>query len=218
MEDIANIIKENEGLIYKIINKYRTYFEIEDLYQVAVMGLVKATKKYDNKYNTKFISYAYPYILGEVLKYVNDYRTIKTSREYKNLYCKILKAIQILSQKLMKIPTTSELSLFLEIDETTINEVLSANSMVESLDKVINEDDKSFELYDKHGYYDSAIEYYSLKSELEKLPKEELDIINARYYNDMTQAETGSALGMYQMEVSRKEKKILKKLKDKIET
>lgn len=217
MENITNIIIENEGLIYKIINKYKTYFEIEDLYQVAVMGLIKAYKKYDSSLNTKFISYAYPYILGEVIKYVNEYRTVKTSREYKNLYCKILKATQILSQKLMKMPTTYELSLFLEIDESIINEVLLANSQIDSLDKVISEDDKNLELYDKYGYCDTSIEYYPLISELEKLPIEEQEIIKARYYNDMSQSETGNILGMYQVEVSRKEKKILKKLKDRIE-
>lgn len=216
MNDITKIIQENEGLIYKIISKYKNYFELEDLYQVAVIGLIKANKNYQEKYNTKFISYAYPYILGEVIKYVNEYRSIRLSKNTRLLYNKILKANQILSQKLMKTPSTYELSIFLEIDEKIINDVLLANNEVTSLDKVLIEDGKNFELYDTLGYYDQNIENYPLNDALNQLSKEEYDLINARYYHDLSQSETGSTLGMYQVEVSRKEKKILQRLKDHI--
>lgn len=216
MENLGDVIVENEGLIYKIINKYRNYFELEDLYQVAVVGLIKASKSYNSDYGTKFTSYAYPFILGEVIKYINEYRHIKMSRECTKIYSKIIKAIEVLSQRLMKTPTNYELSLFLEIDESVIEEILSANSTVESLDRIISQDDRSLELYNKFGYYDDAIENYALISELEKLSPIEKSIIQARYYDDMSQSETGAILGMYQMEVSRKEKKILSKLKDNI--
>ena len=216
MPNITDMIIENEGLIYKIINKYKNYFELDDLYQVAVMGFIKAYKNYRDDYNTKFTSYAYPYILGEVIKYINEFRSIKVNKNTKVLYLKILKAKEILAQKLMKEPSIYELSLFLEMDESIIAEVLNANQMVDSLDKIITEDDKSFELYDKIGYYDNEVENYSLTSELSKLSKEDRQIIISRYYGDMTQKEVGDALGMYQVEVSRKEKKILQKLKDNI--
>lgn len=216
MNNITEIIIENEGLIYKIINKYRNYFEVEDLYQVAVMGIIKAYKNYKEDYNAKFTSYAYPYILGEVIKYINEYRTIKLSKNTKIIYSQILKARDILSQKLMKNPTNYELSLFLELDEKVIEEVITANIIVDSLDKIILEDDKNLELYDKFGYCDNSIENYPLISELEKLPPDERMIIEARYYENMSQKEVGDALGMYQVEISRKEKKILKKLHDRI--
>ena len=216
MENLGEIIVENEGLIYKIINKYRNYFELEDLYQVGVMGLIKASKTYNSSYGAKFTSYAYPFILGEVIKYINEYRNIKISKDTAKLYSRILKGIEILSQKLMKIPSNFELSLFLEIDESIIEEVLSANQTVESLDRIISEDDKNLELYNKFGYCDYSIENYPLISELEKLPPLERAIIQARYYENMSQTETGKSLGMYQMEVSRREKKILAKLKDNI--
>ena len=216
MENLGEIIVENEGLIYKIINKYRNYFELEDLYQVAVMGLIKASKTYNSEYGAKFTSYAYPFILGEVIKYINEYRNIKISKDAAKLYSRILKGIEVLSQRLMKIPSNYELSLFLEIDEKIIEEVLLANSTVESLDRIISQDDKNLELYNKFGYCDYTIENYPLISELEKLPPLERAIIQARYYENKSQSETGEALGMYQMEVSRKEKKILLKLKDNI--
>lgn len=216
MKNKTDLILENEGMIYIIINKYKNYFEIEDLYQVAAMGLIKAYNNYKEGYNTKFTSYAYPYILGEVIKYVNEFRSIKVSRQNKLLYLKIMKAKEILSQKLMKNPTTYELSLYLEMDEQAIDEIILINSTVDSLDKIISIDGKNLELYDKLGYYDETIENYSLKSELEKLSKDEREIIEARFYNDLSQRETGKILGMYQVEVSRKEKKILKKLHDNI--
>ena len=216
MENLGEIIAENEGLIYKIINKYRNYFELEDLYQVAVMGLIRASKSYNSDYGAKFTSYAYPFILGEVIKYINEYRNIKISKDTAKLYTSILKAIEVLSQRLMKIPSNYELSLFLEVDEKIIEEVLLANSSVESLDRIISQDDKNLELYNKFGYCDDVIENYPLISELEKLPPMERAIIQARYYENMSQSETGMALGMYQMEVSRKEKKILAKLKNNI--
>lgn len=216
MDNLADIIIENEGLIYKIINKYKNYFEIEDLYQVAVMGLIKASKNYNSEYGAKFTSYAYPYILGEVIKYINEFRNIKVNKDTVKIYTKILKAIEVLSQKLMKTPTTYELSLFLEMDELIIEEVLMANTTVESLDKIISQDGKDLELYNKYGYCDYGIENYPLISELEKLPPLERAIIQARYYENMSQKETGDTLGMYQVEVSRREKKILEKLKDNI--
>ena len=216
MDNITDIILENEKLIYKIIDKYKNYFELEDLYQVAVMGIIKASKNYNNNYGTKFTSYAYPYILGEVIKYINEFRSIKLNKNTTLLYSKILKAKEILSQKLMKEPSTYELSLFLEIDENIINETITSNMTTQSLDKIISEDGKNLELYDKFGYIDSHIENYPLQSELAKLPPEERKIIVGRYYEDMSQKEVGDTLGMYQVEVSRKEKKILQKLKDNI--
>lgn len=214
--DITNIITENENLIYKIISKYKNYFELDDLYQVAVIGLIKASKNYKENYNTKFTTYAYPYILGEVIKYINEFRSIKLNRNTRILYLKLLKAKEVLSQKLMKTPTLKELSTYLEIDEQIISEVINANTTVDSLDKIISEDGKNLELYDKYGYIDTSIENYPLAEELAKLPPVERQIIIARYYENMSQKEVGDNLGMYQVEVSRQEKKILKKLRDRI--
>lgn len=216
MKPLTDLIIENEGLIYKIIGKYKNYFELDDLYQVAVMGMIKAYKNYRDGYNTKFTSYAYPYIIGEVIKYINEYRNIKVNRNTKLLYAKILHAKEVLTQKLMKEPNTYELSLFLELDENIIIEVMQANDVVQSLDKVISEDDKNFELYSKIGYIDNTVENYSLISELEKLSPLEKQIIFDRYYSDMSQKEVGRELGMYQVEVSRRERKILQKLKSNI--
>ena len=216
MNTITDIILNNEGLIYKIINKYKNYFDLDDLYQVAVMGIIKAYKNYKDNYNTKFTSYAYPYILGEVIKYINEFRNIKVNPKCRLMYSKILHAKEILTQRLMKEPTTYELACFLELDDNYIINVMTANSMVDSLDKIISEDDQNFDLYNKCGYIDNSVENYPLMSELEKLSPVEKQIIFGRYYDNMSQKEVGETLGMYQVEVSRQEKKILQKLRDNI--
>lgn len=216
MNDITDIIAENEKLIYKIINKYRNYFELEDLYQVAVIGIIKAYKNFDDKYAVKFSSYAYPYILGEVIKYINEARSIKLNGTSRKLYFRIQKAKEVLSQRLMKEPSIYELSIFLETDESIISETILANSTIDSLDYVISEDGKELELYDRLGYYDDSIENYPLLSEIASLPDDEREIIQARYYEDKTQKEVAESLGMYQVEVSRKERKILRKIHDNI--
>ena len=216
MDKITDIILKNDGLIYKIISKYRNYFELDDLYQVAVIGIIKAYNNYKEGYNAKFISYAYPYILGEVIKYINDFRGIKLDKNMKVLYSKIIKAKEVLSQKLMKEPSVYELSLFLELDEKVINDVMVANYQIDSLDRIISEEDKNLELYNRCGYVDNKIENYSLMDELNKLPCDEKQIIISRYYENMSQKEVGDSLGMYQVQISRKEKKILQKLRDKI--
>lgn len=214
METLTDVIIENEGLIYSIINKYQYHFEIEDLYQVAALALGDAYTKYDPRYGTKFTSYAYPFVLGAVLKYINNERTIRLSRTNKSKYLKILHGMEELTQVLMKIPTTYELAVFLEMDELEVSEILNSNAQIDSLDRIVNEDNKNLEMYDHIGYDDKNIENLPLSSALESLDPLERALIEARYFYDLSQKETGKKLGMYQVEVSRKEGKILKKLHD----
>lgn len=212
MDELSKLIVENESLIYSIINKYSNYYDIEDLYQVGVIGMIKAYKNYNNNYNTKFTSYSYNYILGEVLKYINDSKIFKIGKETRSLYKKINEAKTILTQKLMKEPTNYELSLFLEIDENIINDVINVNRPIDSLDRVIQEDGKKLVLYDMVGENKDSIEDMFLHEEINKLSLNELKILKERYFNDKTQCEVAKELGLNQVKVSREEQKILKKL------
>ena len=104
----------------------------------------------------------------------------------------------------------------MEMNESSINEIIISNSTIESLDRIISEDNQNFNMYDKLGYYSDKLDNYALMDGLNTLTKEELQIIKARYYEDMSQKEVGDILGMYQVEVSRKEKNILRKLRNNI--
>ena len=145
---LVDIIKENKGLIYSIIKKYVSYYEFDDLYQVSIIGIIKAFNNYDATNGVKFTTYAYKYILSEVISFVNNSKPIKSSREYNKIYKKILEARTILTQKLMKEPSTYELSLFLELDENVINNVLMIKDSVTSLDAAITKDGKTLSLLD----------------------------------------------------------------------
>ena len=216
--EISDIIKENKGLICSIIRKYTKYYEFDDLYQVSIMGIIKAYKNYNKECNTKFTTYAYKWILSEVVNYVNNSKLIKTSRKYNNIYKKILEAKNILTQRLMKEPTNHELSLFLEIDEHIIDDIITMKESVQSLDASINNDGNDLILLDSitSKKDNISLKELSLKESIKKLEPFEQKIIKLRYYNELTQAETAKKLNINQVQVSRNESKILKKLKNSV--
>ena len=217
-QSLVEVINENEKLIYKIAHYFINYDSKEDLFQVGCVGLIKAYQNYKDGYNTKFSTYAYPYILGEIKRYVREDKGIKISRDISKLSLKIEKANILLTQKLMRIPTVSELSEFLGIDEIFIVEALSSNNVVQSLDEPVQCKDDTICLYDKI----SAVEHLdkdtliALKEELQLLDKEDYNIINGHYIKDLTQSEIAKELGMSQVQVSRREKKVLVKLRESL--
>ena len=180
--------------------------------------MINAYKKYDSSFNTKFSTYAYPFIFGEINSYVKKDRGIKVSREISSLYSKIEKASMLLTQKMMREPTISEISEFLEIDESLVNEAMMAKYPTISVDSVISDDGKELTLLDIIPNIDDmdVNTLVALREELSKLNTEEREIINSRYMNDLTQSEVASNMGMSQVQVSRKEQKVLKKLRDSL--
>ena len=203
-------------LVYAIITKYFKGYSTEDLYQVGVIGIMKACDNYKKDKNAKFSTYAYKYIYGEIYSYINSSKMLKIARENYTLYKRINEAKNILSQKLMKEPSLYELSCFLEIEPNIIETVLSSMNKVDSIDRVIYEGGKDLSLLDtisdKNDYYN--IDYLMLNEEINKLPDEEKKIIYLRYYEDRTQSEVANILGTTQVGVSRTEKKTLKKIRN----
>ena len=197
---------EYDGLIYSIINKYKRY-DKEDLYQVAMIGLIDALKHYNSNYDTKFSSFAYYYIVGEVNKYIRENSCIKVSRSLVELKKKVLKAKEEISQRLGREATNLEISLYLEVDENLVDEALISTDEVASLED---------SYLDPMSYDNTSAEILDLKNELEKLPEKEKQLIYARYFEELTQSETSDVLGISQVQVSRNEAKILNKLKTRL--
>lgn len=197
---------EYDGLIYSIINKYKNY-DKEDLYQVAMIGLIDALKHYDSKFDTKFSTFAYYYIVGEVNKYIRENNGLKVSRNLIEIKNKINKAKEVMSQKLGRTPTNLEISLYLEIDEKLVDEALISTEEVTSLE------DGYFEM---KSYDNTSAEILDLKNELDKLDEKEKRLIYSRYFYELTQSETSDLLGISQVQVSRVENKILNKLKTRL--
>ena len=210
------LIKENKNLICSIINKYSKYYEFDDLYQVSIIGMMKAYQNFNGDKGVKFTTYAYKYILSEVLLFINNNRTIRVSRDYQKLYKRISDARILLTQKLMKEPTNHELSLFLEIDEAIINDVMRYQEKVKSLDEVVIDDGKEITLLDQIQTHDNDEDFISLKEGLSTLSEDELRLINLRYFKDLTQSQVARIWGTNQVKISRNEQKILKKLKNNL--
>ena len=212
MNNIEDIIKNNENLIYSVATHFKNYKSIEDLYQAGCLGLIYAYKNYDSTRECKFTTYAYPYILGEMKRLVREDRGIKISRNISKLNFKIEKAYIILTQKLMREPSISELSNYLEIPEYYISEAIMSLNKIKSIDEPIISDE-NMTLQDVIGKTTNIDDLLLLRDSLNKLSTEEREIIDNRYNNDYTQTEIAKMIGTTQVQVSRKEQKILKKLK-----
>ncbi len=215
---LTKLIKENKGLICSIIKKYTKYYEFDDLYQVSIIGIIKAYQNFNKNKNVKFTTYAYKYILSEVIAYVNNSKLIKTNKEYHKLYKKILETRTLLTQKLMKEVNIHDMATFLEIDEKLINDVIKYQEQSKSLDEYLTNDGENLTLLDRIEDLENSIsiDELSLKEELNTLPKDERNLIRMRYFEDRTQSEVAKILGTNQVQVSRNEKKVLKKLKNNL--
>ena len=208
MTNLETIIQLHEKLIYKIATRFHGA-ELEDLYQAGVIGLIKAYNNFKDDGTTKFTTYAYNYIFGEMYDFVNNIRTIKLNKNILSLYKKIEQTKYHLAQKLNHLPSLNELASFLELDESIITQVYECTASIMSLD---NETERPIYEIISNPQDDISTNMIDLKDSLNTLTKEEKDIINYRYFKDFTQSETAKILGMSQVKVSRYEKKSLSKM------
>jgi len=208
------IVKQNELLIRKIALKFYGV-DKEDLYQAGVLGILKACKNYQENNNTKFSTYAYDYIFGEMYNLANN-KNIKISKDILRLYKKIEMARYTLAQKLNKIPTDEELSYFLDIPLENIQMAKNCANEVLSLDK---KEDDELSIYEstvvKNDEIDTSI---YLNDAINTLSIEEQAVIRGRFFMDLTQSELARKLNMSQVKVSRTEKKSIDKIRTLLTT
>lgn len=204
------------GLVRSITSKYSFRSDYDDLFQAGMLGLQTALQKYDSSKETDFTDYAYLWIKGEVLKAVNnDYQVHIPSDIYK-LSKDIKETREYLSQNLGREPTTSEIAYFLGLSEEKVVSVMNAIKSPYSLDNNYLDDD--YNLYNKIALIEKGYDVgvLDLKEAIMGLEESERVLITSRYYQDMTQKETAESLGLSQVQVSRKESRILEKLKSKV--
>ncbi len=206
-EELKELIINNQNLIYSIASKFKG--DKEDLFQAGCLGLLDAYKKYNPNYNTKFTTYAYPFIMGEMYKYVLGDKNIKLSPEIVKLNIAIKNAEDYLTQKFKRGPTDIELSSFLEIPVYKLVETRNCYQTL-SLDDDTNESS----LYDFVSSDDvSKDDLILLRDALNRLEAKEKELIIKRYFYNKTQQEVANELGINQVKVSREEGKVLTKLK-----
>jgi len=205
--EVKDLILTNEKLIYSIAKKFRG--DIEDLFQVGVIGLIKAFDNYNKDFNTKFSTYAYSYIFGEIYQYVLRNKNIRVTNEQVKLNTAINKAHDYLCQKNGSEPSDYELSSFLEIPINEINEIRNVFNII-SLDD--NKDD--MDLYNIISIDEmNKDDLILLRDALNKLDDKEKELIIKRYFYNMTQSDIAKEYGINQVKVSREEGKVLSKLR-----
>ena len=213
--NVEQAIYDNQRLVYSISKYFKNYQNKDDLYQAGYLGIINACKNYNPNQGCKFSTYAYPYILGEMRKLVREDKGLKVSRQISKLNLMIEKAYILLSQKLMRNPSVSEIANYLEIDEYSVNEALMSTGAIKSIDEPIG-DDANCTLQEVIGYSENIDDLILLKESLLKLSSKDQELIRNRYINDLTQVETSNVMNMTQVQVSRQEKKILQKLKNQM--
>lgn len=208
---LENIIKENSGLIWEISKKFYG-IDKHDLYQAGILGVIKAYQNYKVDGDTKFSTYAYNYIYGEMYLLLNN-KDIKLNKNIIKILKLIAKGRCKLTQVLLREPSNKELAEYLEMDVRDLEQVLMYDRCVYSLDE------------DKEGIRDlheviedkkssNILEHLAIDEGINSLDKLEQDIIRNRYYEDLTQRETAERLGITQVMVSRYEQRSLKKMKE----
>ncbi|QOR35824.1 RNA polymerase sporulation sigma factor SigF [Clostridium sp. 'deep sea'] len=213
------LVKCNLKLVHSIVNRFSNRgYELEDLFQFGVIGLVKAIDKFDLSYDVKFSTYAVPLIIGEIKRFLRDDSIIKVSRSLKRTAYLAKRTREKLRNKLGREIKISEIAKEIDICEEDIIIALDAVKEVGSLYEEVYRDDSHAltvldQLKDDKTSEQEWVDKLNLKEALEKLNSRERLIIFLRYFQDKTQAEIAAVIGVSQVQVSRLEKKTLQKIK-----
>lgn len=221
-EIMAKLIQDNNGLIWSIVKRFKDRgYELEDLYQIGSIGFIKAIKRFDTSFDVKLSTYAVPYILGELKRFIRDDGGVKVSRSLKELAGKV-RDIQVrhLRQTGEEI-TITEISKELKRSKEEIVAALdSLNPIVSIYDNTYSDDEGGISFIDKISTNVDEAEQIankiSIRELVEDLEEREKQIIMLRYYKNKTQMQVAKILGISQVQVSRIEKKVLNSMKLKL--
>ncbi len=213
MTDKNDFIKKNLGLVHSCCGKFKGRgIEYDDLYQAGCIGLIKAVNGFDESRGLMFSTYAVPVILGEIKRMFRDGGSVKVGRTLKELSLKVIRENERLAKALGREPTVNEIAETLGVTPESVTEALCAAQPTMSL-TMENEDGTSEFDIAVEGEDEKLLEHISLKEVLETLPENDRNLIILRYYKSKTQTETAQQLGMTQVQVSRRERVILSKMR-----
>lgn len=216
------LIQENENLIRCIVKKFRSKGEcVDDLYQIACVGFLKAINNFDLSYGVRFSTYLVPMVAGEIKRYLRDDGPIKVSRIIKMQRQRINKYIERYKDEHMgESPTLEEVCASLDIEKSDAVMALDSAKMPLSLFEKQDDDEGGLELIDKISddgeNENDLIDKIMLRAIIDSLPLREKKIVLLRFFRDKTQSETAKAIGVSQVQVSRLESKIIQNIKEKI--
>lgn len=216
------LVEENMGLVYSSARKYSGRgYELEDIIQIGVIGLIKGIDRFDLGIDVKFSTYAVVMIIGEIKRFLRDDGIVKVSRSIKENGLRIRRAREELANTLMREPSIEELARKAEIPVEDVIVAQDALQEVESIHKTIYQSDGN-EIYlldrlsgDKDEK-EELLNHMLVNSLLSELPEDEKKIIRMRYFENRTQTEVAKEFGISQVQVSRLEKKILLSMRKKV--
>ena len=214
------LFEENRGLVYSVARRFQGRgTELEDLCQIGSIGLLKAVDKFDVSFQVKFSTYAVPMIIGEIRRYLRDTGMIKISRSVKENQYRIFRIREEMEKKHGRELSAWEMAEAAGISMEDLTVAMEAGAEVESLCKVIyqgegNEISLMDKLSEKENGQEKALDRILLEDMLKRLAGDERKLICMRYFRDMTQTEIAGEMGISQVQVSRMEKRILKKMRD----
>lgn len=217
------LVTDNIGLVYSVARRFLNRgYELEDLFQIGCIGLMKSIDKFDIQYDVKFSTYAVPMITGEIKRFLRDDGMIKVSRTLKEHAGKARIAQEKFMYEHGREPTISELASCIEIPEEELVEALDANVEVESIYKTIYQSEGSDiclvdRLEEKTNANEAILNKITIKELMNTLNQQEQEMIRLRYFEEKTQTEIAKMLGVSQVQISRMEKKVLLKLRKELD-
>lgn len=215
---MSKLVENNSGLIWSIVRRFKDRgYELEDLYQIGSLGFIKAIRRFDTSFEVQLSTYAVPYILGEIKRFIRDDGPIKVSRSTKELCIKIREVEKEYINKYGQEIKLEEIANILKVSKEEIAAALDSINCVDSIYDTGSNNDSDNTILDKlQANTDdekSIVDKIVLKDAIEKLDGREKKIILLRYFKGNTQSQVAKILGISQVQVSRIEKKILENMK-----
>lgn len=216
------LINGNLRLVLSVIQRFTNRGEnLDDLFQVGCIGLIKSIDNFDVSHNVRFSTYAVPMIIGEIRRYLRDNNSIRVSRSMRDIAYKAIQAKERIIAKNNREPTIEEISKELDIPKESV--VLALEAIVEPVslyEPVFSDGNDTIYVMDQVGDKNDDINWLdeiSLKESIEKLDDREKKILSLRFFKGKTQMEVAEDIGISQAQVSRLEKGVLDKIKKQLE-
>lgn len=211
-------------MIWSIVKRFNGRgYELEDLYQIGCIGFIKSIKRFDTSFDVKLSTYAVPYMIGEIKRYIRDDGQIKVSRRIKETVIKIKELQREHLNRTGEEIKIEDIQKELKISKEDVMLALEASRSVESIENatyVNNKNGNSINLIDKLSSSKNEQEVLTnklaIKEMINKLEKRDKEVILLRYYKEKTQAQVAKILGVTQVQVSRIERKILEKMRKQL--
>ena len=214
------VISGNLGLVWSIVRRFTGRgYEADDLFQLGCIGLIKAIDRFDSGFGVQFSTYAVPMITGEIKRFLRDDGMVKVSRSMKELAILARRKTEEFQKKQGRDPTIEELASAVGVEREELSAALESAAEVESLQQVIYQGDggaitRMDRLGQEQDEQETLINRMTVYQLIAGLEDREQKLIVMRFFLDKTQTQVAMVLGMSQVQVSRMEKRILKKMRE----